>query len=103
MLRLSKCQATVLFILENLIAHQKTITQFLILVHVVKKKEYRKMDCLNVEECTCPKKECPNNGKCCACVIKHRNSDSLPFCLFLDNNGDKSIQNYYLKLKERFD
>jgi len=59
--------------------------------------------CPNVKECACPKKTCPNNGKCCACVIKHKETDSLPFCLFLDNGGDKSIKNYYNKLKERFD
>lgn len=61
------------------------------------------MNCPNVKECACPKKTCPNNGKCCACVIKHKDSDSLPFCLFLDNAGDKSIKHYYKKLKERFE
>jgi hypothetical protein len=61
------------------------------------------MKCSNVKECACPKKSCPNNGICCDCVIKHRDSDSLPFCLFLDNDGDKSIANLYSKLKERFE
>ena len=46
---------------------------------------------------------CPNNGRCCACVIKHKETDSLPFCLFLDNDGDKSLENYFRKLKERFE
>jgi len=36
-------------------------------------------------------------------VVKHKETDSLPFCLFLDNEGDKSITNYYRKLKERFE
>lgn len=36
------------------------------------------MSCPNVKECACPKKTCPNNGRCCACVIKHRETDSLP-------------------------
>ena len=31
----------------------------------------------NVKECACPKKTCPNNGRCCACVIKHKETDSL--------------------------
>jgi hypothetical protein len=35
-------------------------------------------------------------------VIKHRETDSLPFCLFLDNDGDKSVENYFRKLQERF-
>ncbi len=54
-------------------------------------------------ECPCPKKTCPNNGKCAPCVIKHKLTDSLPYCLFLDNDGDKSLKNFYKKLKERFE
>jgi len=61
------------------------------------------MGCQHVKECACPKKECPNNGRCCACVAKHRESDSLPFCLFPANGGDKSMANLYVKLKERFE
>ena len=30
-------------------------------------------------------------------------TDSLPYCLFLDNDGDKSVKNYYQKLKMRFE
>ncbi|MCL2845957.1 MAG: hypothetical protein FWE23_11020 [Chitinivibrionia bacterium] len=55
------------------------------------------------KECACPKKECPNNGKCCNCVAKHRATDSLTFCMFPDNGGDKRVENYYRKLKERFE
>jgi hypothetical protein len=62
-----------------------------------------KINCVNLNECPCPKRSCPNNGNCCLCVIKHKNTDSLPFCLFLDNGGDKSVANYYKKLKERFE
>lgn len=57
----------------------------------------------NVKECACPKKTCPNNGKCCDCVIKHKKTDSLPFYLFPDNEGDKSLKNYHAKLKQRFE
>lgn len=60
------------------------------------------MACQNVKECICPKKSCPNHGKCCDCVIKHRTTDSLPFCLFPDNGGDKSNRNHYEVLKKRF-
>jgi len=52
--------------------------------------------------CACPKKECPNNGKCSACVKKHRESDSLTFCMFPDNDGNKSVTNYYQSLQKRF-
>jgi len=61
------------------------------------------MGCPNVVECACPKTTCPNHKKCCDCVIKHKETDSLPFCLFLDNEGDKSNENYYRKLKNRFE
>jgi len=60
------------------------------------------MKCPNVAECACPKIECPNYGKCCSCVKKHRDTESLPFCLFVDNDGDKSIHNYFLKLKKKW-
>ncbi|MDR2940414.1 MAG: hypothetical protein LBV08_08875 [Clostridiales bacterium] len=61
------------------------------------------MGCENVNGCPCPKKLCANNGKCCACIVKHREADSLPFCMFQDNGGDKSTGNYYRKLKARFE
>lgn len=61
------------------------------------------MRCISKEACPCPKKTCKNNGKCCNCVKKHKETDSLPYCLFLDNEGDKSVENYYKKLKNRFE
>ena len=61
------------------------------------------MSCENVIECACPKTTCENHKKCCACVIKHRETDSVPFCLFLDNDGDKSMKNLFCKLKKRFE
>ena len=61
------------------------------------------MSCPNVKECACPKKTCPNNGKCCACVIKHRETDSLHYCLVPDSNGDKSNRNHYDVLKKLFE
>lgn len=42
-----------------------------------------------IEGC-CPKKSCKNHGNCAACIKKHKNTDSLPYCLFPNNNGDKS-------------
>ena len=59
--------------------------------------------CNSVKECSCPKAACRNWGKCCDCVIKHRNTDSLPFCLFPNNDGDKSNKNRYAVLKKRFE
>jgi len=60
------------------------------------------MPCPNVKECLCPNTSCKDHSKCCDCVLKHKNTDSLPFCLFQDNGGDKSVKNYYRKLQERF-
>ncbi|MEG1725693.1 MAG: hypothetical protein RR313_09890 [Anaerovoracaceae bacterium] len=60
------------------------------------------MECKEVKECSCPKTTCQNHGKCCDCVIKHRTTDSLPYCLFPDNNGDKSNRNHYEVLKEKY-
>jgi hypothetical protein len=45
------------------------------------------MGCLNVKECPCPHKDCPNNAKCCLCVINHR-THGLPFCL-IKKTGEK--------------
>jgi hypothetical protein len=59
--------------------------------------------CPNVENCPCPKTTCTNHKKCCACIIKHKETDSLPFCLFEDNDGDKSLYNFYIKLKEKYE
>ncbi len=61
------------------------------------------MTCPNVKECPCPKTECVNHGRCCDCVTKHKLTDSLPLCLFPDCDGDKSLENFYKKLKGRFD
>ncbi len=61
------------------------------------------MACENKQKCPCPKTTCANHGKCCDCIVNHRSIDSLPFCLFPDNGGDKSIENYYRKLKARFE
>ena len=37
--------------------------------------------CPNVKSCPCPSKSCPDYGKCCACVAKHRDNGDLPMCL----------------------
>jgi len=59
--------------------------------------------CQDGNECACPKTECPRNGSCRECVKNHRESDSMPFCLFMNNDGNKSLENFYRKLKERFE
>ncbi len=34
----------------------------------------------NVKNCTC-KGECERKGKCCECVLHHKQKGSLPHCL----------------------
>ena len=40
------------------------------------------MACENakVKECPCPKTECENHFRCCACVLRHLTVGGLPFC-----------------------
>ncbi|MBR2974930.1 MAG: hypothetical protein IKC47_04215 [Clostridia bacterium] len=54
-------------------------------------------------DCPCPKASCKNHGNCASCVVKHKQTDSLPYCLFPAENGDKSNLHYYQKLKQRFE
>lgn len=61
------------------------------------------MQCPSVKECMCPKVSCKNHGRCCDSVIKHREMDSRPYCLFPDNGGDKSNENDYRVLKKLFE
>lgn len=35
----------------------------------------------NEENCTCPKNTCPRHGKCCECIMAHREKDSLVYCM----------------------
>jgi len=46
-------------------------------------------DCSNLNECKCPKTECENHKRCCACIIKHKNAGNLPFCLRKAENDEK--------------
>ncbi len=57
----------------------------------------------NKDYCTCPKQQCPLHGNCKACIIKHKNANQLSHCLFPNNNGDKSLENFYYSLKEIYE
>ena len=63
----------------------------------------KRMKYPSVKEWIWPKVRCKNHGRCCDCVIKHRETDSLPYWLFPDNGGDKSNENHYRVLKKRFE
>jgi hypothetical protein len=55
------------------------------------------------KECPCVKTDCPNHKKCCACINHHREIETMPYCLFLDRDGEKSMKSLYLKLKGKFE
>ena len=57
------------------------------------------MKCPNAKDFPCTKINCANHGKCCDCIIKHKNMDSLPYCLFIENNGDKRTKHHFNKIK----
>jgi hypothetical protein len=61
------------------------------------------MACSKEKECICPKTSCPHHKICCECLARHLKKDTLPFCAFPDNDGDKSFEKFYIKLKERFE
>lgn len=50
--------------------------------------------------CPCPKTSCKNNKNCQPCIKKHKDTDSLPYCLF--PSKDKSNKAYFEHLKARF-
>ncbi len=53
--------------------------------------------------CPCTKISCPLHGNCMACIAKHKLKDQMPHCIFPDNNGDRSLKNFYEALKQRFE
>ncbi len=53
--------------------------------------------------CPCKNTACKFHANCAECIAKHNKAEQLPHCLFPDNEGDKSVKNYYKKLKEKFE
>lgn len=39
--------------------------------------------CSNNHPCTCPSEKCPRHGRCCECVIHHRDMGGVPQCFKL--------------------
>jgi hypothetical protein len=36
----------------------------------------------NIERCSCTYEPCERKGKCCDCILHHKNLGELPGCLF---------------------
>ncbi len=37
--------------------------------------------CSNKHDCNCPKNDCKNHGRCCDCIVFHKTTEKLPFCI----------------------
>jgi hypothetical protein len=51
----------------------------------------------NKEYCTCTYEMCPRRGRCCECVIYHRQSAEIPGCFFsqqVEKSYDRSIRKF---------
>jgi hypothetical protein len=51
----------------------------------------------NKAKCTCTYEPCSRKGKCCECIIYHRQYDELPGCLFppeVERTYDRSISRF---------
>ena len=56
----------------------------------------------NMEHCTCTF-SCSRKGKCCECVVYHRNHGEIPGCFFPKNEektGDRSVGNFVTIFKK---
>jgi len=51
----------------------------------------------NLKQCTCTYESCSRRGKCCECILYHRQSGELPGCLFppeVERTYDRSIARF---------
>ena len=48
----------------------------------------------NLATCSCTYEICPRKGKCCECIMYHRERDELPGCVFpaeIEKTYDRSM------------
>ena len=51
----------------------------------------------NSQHCTCTYEPCSRKGKCCDCVVYHRDAGEIPGCFFTaeaEKTHDRSIANF---------
>ena len=58
------------------------------------------MNCANVKEYVCQKLSARITASVANALSSTGKTDNIPFCLFLDNENDKSNSNYYEVLKK---
>ena len=56
------------------------------------------MSCENINECSCPKTECPRYKKCCECVKSHKERGYLPHCL---RPAEKPAMDFFKAIESR--
>lgn len=57
----------------------------------------------NKRFCTCTYEMCPRKGRCCECVIYHRQNNEIPGCFFsraAEKTYDRSIRNFIESYKK---
>ena len=57
----------------------------------------------NLSRCNCTYEPCPRKGKCCECIVYHRNFNELPACFFppdVERTYDRSVARF-VKLHTR--
>jgi|UniRef100_A0A7C6A7T6 hypothetical protein len=57
----------------------------------------------NLKNCTCTYEPCSRKGRCCECIIYHRENGELPGCLFppkAEKTYDRSIANFIREYKK---
>ncbi len=56
----------------------------------------------NKDFCPCTKKDCALRTNCKLCVAKHNMAKQIPHCLFPNNDGNRSLENFYFSLKQLY-
>ncbi len=57
----------------------------------------------NLSSCNCTYEPCSRKGRCCDCIIYHKNSNQLPACFFstkAEKSYDRSVENFIRDYKE---
>ncbi|MDA3792154.1 MAG: DUF6485 family protein [Elusimicrobia bacterium] len=51
----------------------------------------------NMEFCNCTYEPCSRKGKCCECIVYHKNLNEMPACFFPDSiekTYDRSVETF---------
>ena len=53
------------------------------------------MTCDNTNPCPCPGVKCKTHGRCCECIVKHKQAGNVPYCLreLVEQKITRALQN----------